>query len=262
MEAKYRKNGGKVKHIKVIVVHEPSGLWREKGYLQAFYEDPKANALAFQLIVFDTHVDAVQKAIYPYKDATDTLVVVLVERSMWDQLLFWKLQIDLARNKDDVLDDAAYMGVWQKWNMCLPRIEKIFYCSTSDIQKTMQRVKLRARREELGISKSGQSIPNDLVSRSETPSPPPAGTEDQPIESVGGLSLEYMVALKNKHDEWYMEPFAQVPEKDLTIGNDDTTLDLPFVFCSHVNMDLPFHNDREQVEALAKFLAEKMVKFL
>lgn len=252
LEAKYRANGGKRK-LKVVVVHEPSDLWRKMGYLQAFYEDPKANALSFQFIVFDTHVDAVQKAIYPYKDDKETLLVVLVERSMWDQLLFWKLQIDLARNKDDVLDDAAYMGVWQKWNMYLPPIRKIFYCYTSDLQKTMQRVARRARREELGISKSGQSIPNDLVSLRET---------NSPIQSAGGLSIEYMTALKNKHDVWYTEPLARVPAKDLTPSGQKEPIKLASVHCTHVDMDLPYHNDREQLEELAKLLAEEIIGFL
>ena len=237
-----RSGSDNMKTLKVLTVHEPSKLWRDKGYLQAFYENPNENALAFQMIVFDTHVDAVQAAIAPYKDRNDVILVVLVERSMWDQLLFWKLQIDLKRNKDDILDDAAYMGVWQKWNRFLPPIQKIFYCKTSNIQTTMQRVQQRARREELGISKSGQDLPNSKVG-----------------ESVGGLTLEYMTALNDKHDAWYTEPMAcmsytnHVPRKHTEMHH---------IPCKHINMDLPYHNDTNQLRKLAKLLANEIVEYL
>ena len=235
------------KELVVLTVHEPSALWRDKGYLQAFYEDPKKNALAFQMIVFDTHVDAVQAAIYPYKDRKDVTLVVLVERSMWDQLLFWKLQIDLKRNKDDILDDAAYMGIWNKWNLYLPPVRKIFYCKTSHIQKTMKRIQNRARREEMGISQSGQSIPNDLL-----PQPQAAGGGEEPIiESVGGLSLTYMTALREKHDAWYTEPHAQLQ-----------TSSSQHILCKHIDMDLPYHNDVMHLRELAKLLAGEIVGFL
>jgi len=227
-----RSAADNMKTLKVLTVHEPSKLWRDKGYLQAFYENPDKNALAFQMIVFDTHVDAVRAAIDPYKDDDTVIVVVLIERSMWDQLLFWKLQMDLKRIKDDILDDAAYMGVWKKWNQFLPPIQKIFYCKTSHIQKTMQRVQQRARREELGISKSGQDLPNAEI-----------------VESVGGLTLEYMTALQDKHDVWYTEPMALLTNKD-------------HIPCKHIDMDLPYHNDTNQLRKLAKLLADEIVEYL
>jgi deoxyadenosine/deoxycytidine kinase len=155
----------------LVVVQEPVDVWRQKGWLQTFYADPKNNALAFQILVYKTHVRVVQEALLKYKDTPDIKVVCLVERSMWDQLLFWKLQVDLGREKGG-MDDTAYMEDWSLWMQCLPPVKRIFYCRMSTLEETLKRVWLRARPEEGG----GDAKDTDIL---------------------------YHDALREKHELWY-----------------------------------------------------------
>lgn len=148
-------------------VLEPSDLWREMGWLEKFYADPRGNALSFQLLVFDSHVDAIRSAI-----EGKTKAICLVERTMLDQLLFWKVQVE--RNTDQGMADDAYVRMWTKWSLLIPPISKIFFCQTSSIQDTMQRVRHRDRKEE-------------------------------------SVSLEYQEHLLRKHKEWFTAGKTSVP---------------------------------------------------
>ena len=56
------------KNTKVIYVQEPVDQWRERGWLQQFYQDPSQNAAAFQFLVFDSHVDSLAAAIAAAKE--------------------------------------------------------------------------------------------------------------------------------------------------------------------------------------------------
>jgi deoxyadenosine/deoxycytidine kinase len=230
-------------------VKEPSKKWRKHGWTNQFYADPQKMALAFQFLVFTTHVKAVEKAIrkkreeHKQKGTHIERIICIVERCMWDQLLFWKIQgrntgsdygSDYGSDSDPDLEegspphsssmeDDAYMQVWNRWNDFLPPVSKIFFCKTSDLNKTMERVKLRASMIE---------------------------------EEKEGVSLEYQQLLYNKHCEWYTEGKTSITYMDGKHKRIESSID-----CVHLNTDLPFHTDGDALRELACELAEELREY-
>lgn len=212
----------------ICFVKEPSPKWRKHGWTQRFYADTKGKALAFQLLVFTTHVDAVRKAVQKKKkeiesktgspfDAKKERIICIVERSMWDQLLFWKIQ------GVDSMEDDAYMATWCKWNEFLPPISKLFFCKTSDLTKTMERVQLRASMIE---------------------------------EEKDGVTLEYQTLLYTKHCEWYPEG-----KSNIVWTHGKYTFRENGVDCVHLSTDLPYHEDEAVLKELACELAEELKEY-
>lgn len=202
----------------IVYVKEPSDLWRARGWTSRFYSDPEKRALAFQFLIFTTHTEAVQKRIKKSSyNAEGHKIICIVERCMWDQLLFWKVQ------GVDPMDDDAYMRVWSMWRAFLPDVSKIFFCKTSDIQSTMERVKRRDRKEEFTQSDAQNT----------------------------GLTLEYQTKLYKKHCEWYTEGTASIPEAR---GSNPK--------CAHLNMDMPYHNQPEELKRLAIMLADNLREYI
>lgn len=156
------------KHLEVVVVQEPVDEWRSKGWLQDFYANPEKNALAFQMLVYKTHIKAIQGALERWENDPTAIVVCITERSMWDQLLFWKLQVELGR--DVALADDAYMEGWSLWKECIPLVSRIFYCKTSTLDQTLERIKLRGRQEE-----------------------------------ASKIDFNYHKLLREKHEDWYLK---------------------------------------------------------
>lgn len=212
-------------NVHVCLVKEPSRKWRKHGWTQEFYNNVQKRALPFQLLVFTTHVDAVRKAIRKKKEelgnplgSSSPKIVCIVERSMWDQLLFWKVQ------GADWMEDDAYMNTWCKWMEFLPPISKIFFCKTSDMAKTMERVALRASMIE---------------------------------EEKEGVSLEYQMLLYEKHCEWYPEG-----KSNITWTHGKHCYAERGVDCVHMNTDLPYHEDEAVLKELAYELAEELKEYL
>lgn len=234
-------------HVEVVFVAEPVKLWKERGYLRDFYADPSLHALPFQLIVFDTHVEAVENAIAEARLKKDkTHILIVVERCMFDQLLFWEQQVDLKQLTAGPMFDEAYQRIWTRWNRFVPPVSIIFFFHTSDIQQTMQRMKSRARAEELGSSSSSSSS-----SSSASPSLNSSMMDFQTgtptvIEEVNGLTLDYQTRLQAKHLEWFTEPVARPP------------LALEGIKCVHVNVDAPYHVDDGSLKELADTIASHL----
>lgn len=168
-------------NIALVHVQEPSALWRERGWLAKFYEDPDMNAAGFQFLVFDSHVDALASAIADAKrnNPNASTIIVLSERSMYCQRLFWQLQVENGCTTANSLYNDAYLRLWSKWRHFLPEPNLILYFYTSHIGETMKRVDARDRSEEK--------------------------------QQGGGLTLEYQAKLSAKHDAWYTAPIAHPP---------------------------------------------------
>lgn len=233
-------------NVSLCFVKEPSNKWRKHGWTTQFYADPKRMALAFQFLVFTTHVKAVEKAISRKREeekrrgAPVGRIICIVERCMWDQLLFWKIQTERddyvgetsnvetphveTPHVETTMEDDAYMQVWNRWNDFLPPISKIFFCKTSDLNKTMERVKLRASMIE---------------------------------EEKEGVSLEYQKILYEKHCEWYTEGKTNITYTDGKHKRVKHTID-----CVHLNTDLPFHTDGDALKELACELAEELREYI
>lgn len=160
--------------VVVCYIKEPSDLWHERGWLAQFYANPTKCAFAFQNIVFDTHVDAVLATLKEtIARVGDVPIVCITERCMIDQLLFWKAQ------PAEPIEDDAYCGLWGKWKLLIPPVDKIFFIQTTDIATTMERVVERGRPEE-----------------------------------ADGLTLPYQTLLLEKHRAWYTTPWTSVPHQD------------------------------------------------
>jgi len=182
---------------RVVYVLERSDEWKEKGYLDLFYEDPDKNALAFQMIVYKSFKRSVQEAL---RVAVDTWpgqrIFCITERSVFDQILFWKLQCDLGRKSAGPLDDIAYTEVWLDWHESLWPVNHIFFCKTAHLSSTMQRLK---RREMLGASIDGVDA---MVAHE--------GDQEaaEEITVADGVPLDYQRLLYAKHEEWFAEGTA------------------------------------------------------
>lgn len=227
----------------VSYVLEPSRLWQERGWLAKFYANPSHAAAAFQLQVFCTYVEAVEKAIDETRlPAGTTTHVIVVERSMFCQRLFWEQQRDGGMATADDNYNDAYVLVWQRWRRFIPEVGLIFLFATSNLEFTMRRVQTRARAEELGASSS--SAEDQPLNASV------AGldTESEHVKQVGGLTREYQERLQRKHLEWYTEPRAHplgAPEEGIP--------------CVHISADSPFHVDDGTLQTLATLMAAHIV---
>lgn len=211
---------------RVVYVMERSDEWRASGKLDRFYAKPERRALSFQLSVFYSHVESVEQAIRDHATFDGHLFIV-VERTVWDQYVFWSVQ------PQDEDDDDAYMPTWHMHSVRIPLTELVFFCKTSDMQKTMQRVHNRGRREELRASVEPT-------------------TASGPIESAGGLTLEYQTALYKRHEEVFTEPYLTAP----------FAYNHPVPRVVHVSADLPYHEQMDALRALAATLAGPMLALL
>lgn len=213
--------------VRVIFVKEATKLWRERGWLQTYYEDPSMNAAAFQWIAFQSHVSAVEEALQGVDPSQ--LTVVITERSMYDQMIFWKEQVGNATASPIYCD--AYEMTWSRWRRFIPEPDVIFYFRTSDIQHTMHRVRDRARAEELGSSYS--------------PSASVDGTAT--LEQAGGIKLEYQARLLARHDAWYTSPNAHPTQVN----------SIP---CTIIDADTPYHTSEDALRSLAAIMAQSIVR--
>jgi len=161
--------------VRVIFVHEPMEQWGD--LLERFYTNRDMYAGCFQFNAFVTHVDAVEAAVNAAKaDGTNKTVLLLTERSMYDQRLFWTLQVEDQLTTADASHDMVYQKVWARWRQLIPELSHVFYLRNADIADTMARVQERARAEE-----------------------------------ANGLTLDYQQRLLALHDDWYTEPRARPP---------------------------------------------------
>lgn len=229
------QNQLKTEGVIVTYIFEPSDLWREKGWLASFYANPQKHALSFQMLVFDSHVDAVNvrlKTLRQFYPPKKYLIVCIVERCMYDQLLFWRLQCDLkcAKNipsqekdgekeeKED-MEDEAYTRIWMKWCLLLPTVSKIFYCDSEKLTDSLERINERARPEEIDEK---------------------------------GVTVEYQQALLDKHRKWYTSPMAKIPRKSSVTHQ---TFDV--IPCVHISLS-KFPSD-ETLQQITTQIAQEIV---
>lgn len=222
---------------KVIGMQEPVDEWVRRGWLQKFYQDPEQHALAFQILVYKTHVATMQLTLTnAMKEAREgDSIVFLVERCMWDQLLFWKLQVELHK-ECETLQDEAYMQDWKLWKLLVPPMQRIFYCKTDTIEDTFKRVWQRGRKEEIGIAKSGEELPLGTN----------MGTAPQDWSKVASVNVPYLTALWNMHEKWYG-------------GKQKPTLPVPITI---LDMSPSFHQEEHALDCIVHDMAAVILKDL
>lgn len=220
--------------VVVEYVLEPVDEWSRNGYLEAFMDDPDTNALAFQMIVFNTHVAAVQRVLAKYhhqNEADTTTLVVVVERTMFDQMLFWKTQEDMERACFTRLSDVAYSMIWALRDQFIPRASLIFFLHTTTLEQTMARMRSRGRGEETPTAKRL----------------PKKSWDSHDGEEGAGVTAEYQSKLLKKHRAWFTTPVAFPPE--CREGG---------IPCEHVNVDDPYHTSEKHLRAFATTLANSI----
>lgn len=220
-------------HIIFKYVLERSDEWKAKGYLAEFYKNTSKRALSFQLHVFHSHVESVQQALNDVATSNkDTITICIVERSIWDQLLFWTHQ---DRSKD-VMDNECYMNDWNMKSQLIPPISLIFFCKTKNIQTTMKRVK---KREEQ------KSDDRTLITSSVASTHSDDSEEEEIVTDAAGLKLDYQTKLYEKHCEWFTSPLSKhgIP-------------------CVHLDTDMPYHNDRDALIELANVMTNHLIPLI
>lgn len=218
----------------VLLAFEPVKEWRANGWLKTYYDNQDDEAAWFQLTVFDSHVRHIQRIIQEAPPDRDLLLVQ--ERTMYDQRLFWELQVQSGFRTADAHWDTLYKAIWTRWNLFVPEPQVLFFFQTDDVQTTMQRIRKRARAEEMGASLSETDL---SVS---TP-----GTET--VNEAGGVKLDYQLRLLALHDAWFSPPLAKPP------GAPEQGIP-----CVPINADAPFHEDDECLAMLSRQVAETVVE--
>lgn len=229
----------------IVFVLEPEDMWVEKAsgdinWLHEFYADRNLNAHPFQLIVFDTHVTVVQSAIdLAQKNAQKGQdICIVVERTMYDQLLFWKQQVDDKLLTTGPIFDASYMRMWRRWLTMIPPVSGIFFLKTDNLQQVMQRLRKREEgKKTANMDKSVFYLSGD-------------GIEEE-INEAGGIPLAYQQALLKRHEEWFTTPFAHPPEAP----SDG-------IRCVHLNANANYHTEDAQLEILAGEMAKMVAEVL
>lgn len=166
---------------KLVFLKEPEEAWKEQirhpctremctiDHLQEFYTNRQVNAQTFQIFVFDTHISMIEEEVSKYEHEEQD-VVIIVERNIYDQLLFWMKQIQDELQTSTIAHHAAYMRIWRRWKKFIPPVSLIFFLKTSTLNATMKRLEQR-------------------------------GDGD-------GISREYQADLFKLHEDFYSEPVA------------------------------------------------------
>jgi deoxyadenosine/deoxycytidine kinase len=188
-----RADANKIPGYRVVYVYEPKQLWEQMGVLQAFYDNRHDNAFPFQLIVYDTHIEANENMMSKYPDEN---LIIISERGIFDQALFWRKQVEDGELRSaQAIHDSAYQRIWNRFNRFIPVPSGIIYLDAT-VDAAMERKKNRER------EKMKDSMP-ELIS-----------TSLPQIETPSDVSLRsYQDSLKAFHDEWFQEPVARMPMK-------------------------------------------------
>jgi len=234
------------KAVNIIFVKEPEDMWvetikdpwtgeeHEINHLESFYAHRDIMAHAFQMFVFDTHITVIEDAVKQAEEQ-DLDTIILVERSMYDQMLFWKQQLRDNIATATLTHHASYVRFWKRWNKFIPQVSLIFFLRTSNLDKTMRRLK---NRECLKKSVDGnKSVFHVSVD----------GTESE-IQQVGGISRKYQSDLLELHEAFYATPYAHPPEAP--IGG---------IPCVHLDADAPYHEEDVSLFALAEEMVPHMM---
>jgi deoxyadenosine/deoxycytidine kinase len=217
----------------ICFVPEATKEWREKGWLSTYYGNQSKEAFWFQIQVFLSHVEKVKEAIE--RAPANRPLILIQERTIYDQRLFWEQQRTLGYESATDRHHETYMGIWEHWRHFIPEPSVLLLFETTALQQTMQRVRARARAEELGASFSESDVPA-------------ASADEAPLKEAGGVTLDYQEHLLKLHHDWYQEPRAFPPSAPA--GG------LP---CVSVNADAPFHLDDNHLAALAYKVVEAIL---
>lgn len=279
---------------RVVIALEDSDHWEESGWLDAFYagrdlslkraDGHNRAALPFQMLVFDSHVRCLQTALGPRdlaeRLADDQVLVCLGERSLIDQLIFWRLQLEgerLVRHERiaaDVrrewrADQGQRLG--QDAELCMEeelaeRLAESDDADTAWLDDTAYRTFWETWTQFLPplravfYCRTGTVTANKArvdrrqrkaeLGLNHSVAELPAGAADATKAEGGGVTLDYLQLLHDEHERFFATADRRTPAK--LCGS------LGGVPCVPVDADLPYHEDASAVQHLAQFLAERL----
>jgi deoxyadenosine/deoxycytidine kinase len=139
--------------LSVVVISENVKLWRDRGYLAAFYKEPARRAYSFQTMTFVTRAVAYREAIRQPAD------VYICERSFFsDRHIFG------AMLRDDMEGAAHVYDQWYDFaeqQRVVPADTVTIYLR-ADVATCQRRVRARARSEESLVGDEYQQRLADL----------------------------------------------------------------------------------------------------
>lgn len=210
-------------HVHVSYMLEPVEKWRKTGMLQDFYAHKRENAYPFQVQVFEDYVIGVRRHIAPYINATGEhrgLPMVLVtERSVFSQLLFWRQQEDDGHTTET--QRTRYMRQWHSWTHYIPAPKMYIFlrvphesdktCATDDermereLRRVQRRVQARGRGEETPTIQRLEAN-RDAMKTS-------IGNQDDNGQVLDAQFMQYNKQLLLKHEAYWPTPLCNPEDK-------------------------------------------------
>lgn len=138
--------GGK----RIVYVPEPVEEWQSitddagKSMLDLLYSDPKTHSFAFQMMAFITRYNAIKQT----QMANPGAILVMERCLQTDAEVFAKM----LRDSGDIL--PVHYKIYEKWANALSAefVPDMIVYARADPSKSMERVKIRARTSEAGIT--------------------------------------------------------------------------------------------------------------
>lgn len=126
---------------------EPVEQWKESGLLQHFYDDPTRWAYTLQQKAFSSRLQLFSKVDWSKTELTISDGSILMDRHAFAEML----------HEDGRISDfemSLYLDTFQEWRTLVPAADpSIFvYLKTDDTKVALDRIKVRDRKEESGIS--------------------------------------------------------------------------------------------------------------
>lgn len=129
--------------IRVLALFEPIEEWEKSGLFKLFYNDKTRWAYTFQTFVYTSRCNQVLN----HAELFDMYDIILIERSIWSDKYFF---MDSMFNAGVITPEEyeAYNMSW-KLHSSLMNFEYSFIFLNTDVEKSMERIKKRARHDEI-----------------------------------------------------------------------------------------------------------------
>jgi len=150
-ETEPEKYFGKLAKEKIVFMQEPVDVWTSvcdsvtgESILQKFYKDPKTYAFAFQVMVYNTHLEAFRKVVRENPDC----VLLICERSIdAGRHIFTNMLCD-----DGMIDDVCFQVYKNLFDSTANEfsLDAVLYLDVAP-EVCLERIGVRAREGEGGI---------------------------------------------------------------------------------------------------------------
>lgn len=136
--------------IKTLSIVEPVEQWKKIGALQYFYKDIKKNCYEFQTFVYVTRIKDLLENYNKHKNDYDLFII---ERSILsDRYIF----VEMLKEEMGDTRFKMYNEWCDLWKNILPFNYDLFILLDTSVDTSMNRLKIRNRSEELGITEEYQ----------------------------------------------------------------------------------------------------------